>query len=194
MVSLAPDGQAVALDGIHLPGRCIIELAAVAAGDAPRPGETDPGIVEGGEQRAQEVAGGLQRGVEQDDHCANVYHKSLLYLVSHAFEDKPRIPLFRDGVPILGMEKFLRKDAELMALFKGENADLVISPNSKPVNSIDASTALHHGDFDDDGATVKATLRRILGDGVPKSGSISFQRSASSLRDSRVRADKAAGF
>lgn len=131
---------------------------------------------------------------EQDDHCANIYHKSLLYLVSHAFEDKPRIPLFREGVPILGMEKFLRKDAELMALFKGENASLVISPNNKPLNSIDASTSLHHGDFDDDSATVRATLRRILGDGAGKTEVISFQHSASSLRERRVRADKAAGF
>lgn len=131
---------------------------------------------------------------EQDDHCASIYHKSLLYLVSHAFEDQPRIPLFREGVPILGMEKFLRKDAELTALFKGENASLVISPNNKPLNSIDASTSLHHGDFDDDAATVRATLRRILGDGAGKSEVISFQRSASSLRERRVRADKAAGF
>lgn len=131
---------------------------------------------------------------EQDDHCANIYHKSLLYLVSHAFESKPRIPLFQEGVPILGMEKYLRKDAELAALFKGENASLVISPNNKPLNSIDASTALHHGDFDDDAATVRATLRRILGDGAGKSEVINFQRSASSLRERRVRADKAAGF
>ncbi|HWK51580.1 MAG TPA: hypothetical protein VNR40_16910, partial [Steroidobacter sp.] len=131
---------------------------------------------------------------EQDDHCANIYHKSLLYLVSHAFEDQPRIPLFREGVPVLGMEKYLRKDAELTALFKGDHASLVISPNSKPLNSIDASTALHHGDFDDDTATVKATLRRILDDGAGKSEIIKFQRSAASLRERRVRADKAAGF
>lgn len=136
----------------------------------------------------------LSDKAEQDDHCANIYHKSLLYLVSNSFEDQPRIPLFRDGVPILGMEKFLRKDAELAALFKGGNADLVISPNNKPANSVDASTSLCHGDFDDDGATVKATLRRILDDGAHKSGALNFQRSASSLRESRVRADKAAGF
>lgn len=136
----------------------------------------------------------LSDKAEQDDHCANIYHKSLLYLVSHAFEKEPRIPLFRDGEPILGMEKYLRKDAELQALFKSDNADLVISPNNKALNAIDASTALHHGDFDDDAATVRATLRRILGDGVPKTEAIKFQRSASSLRESRVRADKAAGF
>lgn len=136
----------------------------------------------------------LSDKAEQDDHCANIYHKSLLYLVSHSFEDKPRIPLFRGGVPILGMEKYLRADAELMALFKSGNADLVISPNNKPLNSIDAAASLHHGDFDDDDATVRATLRRILGDGVPKTEAIKFQRSAASLRESRVRADKAAGF
>lgn len=132
----------------------------------------------------------LSDKAEQDDNCANVYHKSLLYLVSHSFEDKPRIPLFRPGVPILGMEKYLREDAELVALFKSGNADLVVSPNNKPVNSIDAATSLHHGDFDDDSATVRATLRRIVGDTLPKNGAIKFQRSAASLRESRVRADR----
>jgi hypothetical protein len=31
---------------------------------------------------------------EQDDHCANIYHKSLLYLVSHAFRCSDRAPPF----------------------------------------------------------------------------------------------------
>ena len=31
---------------------------------------------------------------EQDDDCANIYHKSLLYLVSHAFEKELRKPWF----------------------------------------------------------------------------------------------------
>ena len=136
----------------------------------------------------------LSDKAEQDDHCANVYHKSLLYLVSHSFEDKPRIPLFRGGVPILGMEKYLRADKELMELFKSDNASLVVSPNSKPVNSVDAATALHHGDFDDDTATVRATLRRIIGDVLPTMAAIKFQRSAASLRESRIRADRGAGF
>jgi hypothetical protein len=136
----------------------------------------------------------LSDKAEQDDHCANVYHKSLLYLVSHAFEEKPRIPLFRPGVSILGMEKYLRADPDLVALFKGDNADLVISPNNKALNSADASTSLQHGGFDDDSATVRATLRRILGDEMPKTETaMKFQRSASSLRESRVRADRGAG-
>jgi hypothetical protein len=97
-------------------------------------------------------------------------------------------------VPILGMEKYLRTDKELMELFKGDNASLVVSPNNKPVNSVDAATALHHGDFDDDTATVRATLRRIIGDVLPTMAAIKFQRSAASLRESRIRADRGAGF
>ena len=52
----------------------------------------------------------LSDQAERDDHCANIYHKSLLYLVSHAFEATPRIPLVRDGVPIVGMEKHARTE------------------------------------------------------------------------------------
>jgi hypothetical protein len=92
------------------------------------------------------------------------------------------------------MEKHVRQDAELMSLFKGGTADWVISPNGKTLGSADASTSLQHGSFDDDDATVRATLRRILGDGVAKGGVIKFQRSAASLRESRVKADRAAGF
>ena len=51
---------------------------------------------------------------EQDDHCAHIYNKSLLYLVSNAFEDPARIPLFRDGVPILlGQVADAADDAEV---------------------------------------------------------------------------------
>ncbi len=40
----------------------------------------------------------LSDKAEQDDHCANIYHKSLLYLVSHSFEDEaahPAVPEWR---------------------------------------------------------------------------------------------------
>ena len=121
---------------------------------------------------------------EQDDHCANIYHKSLLYLVSNAFENKSRIPLFRDGVPILGMEKFLKKDAELVKLFQGAKADLVLAPNDAAAGSYNHSTASSHGSFDDDEATVKATLARILNQQTEKM-EFTFNRSDSSLRDRR---------
>ncbi len=101
---------------------------------------------------------------ERDDDCANIYHKSLLYLVSDAFEDPPRIPLVRDGVPILGMDKFVRQDAELVTQL-GRN--WVRAPNALPVGSPDASGARRHVDFHTDPATLQATLARMLaGDAV----------------------------
>ena len=64
---------------------------------------------------------------EQDDNCANIYHKSLLYLVSHAFEKELRKPWFRDadGEPMLGMEKFVKKLPE-----RDRPKEWVLSPNA----------------------------------------------------------------
>ncbi len=98
---------------------------------------------------------------EQDDTCARIYHKSLLYLVSHAFEARLRRPSLRksedDGSePLLGMAKFVER------LPKSERpSDWVLAPNAR--SGRDASTATAHGDFDDDQATLQATLARILG-------------------------------
>src|SRR5690606_4075885 len=47
---------------------------------------------------------------EQDDSCAGVYHKSLLYLVAHAFEQQARSWIDRrlsQGTPIAGMARFI---------------------------------------------------------------------------------------
>lgn len=104
----------------------------------------------------------LNDKAEQDDNCARIYNKSLLYLVSNAFEDKARIPLFRDGTPILGMQKFIERDAALTALFNGGGAELVLAPNDQPQGSPGASQARHHGDFDDDPSTVHATFARLV--------------------------------
>lgn len=126
----------------------------------------------------------LKDKAEQDDNCANVYNKSLLYLVSNAFEKKLRSPLKKDGQPILGMDKFVSKHAALPDLIKQGKVEYVLAPNEDAIGSITASCASHHGDFDDDTATVKATLARILGrDKV--TADLQFARSASSLRDKR---------
>ena len=98
---------------------------------------------------------------EQDDHVGRIYNKSLLYLVSRAFEERA----FGPGTPLAGMEKGLAGDAELTALFTGGAADLVFSPNSEPEGSIRASRSAAHGAFDDDAATVRALVRRILESG-----------------------------
>ena len=120
---------------------------------------------------------------EQDDNCAKIYNKSLLYLVAHAFEKDPRIPLIRpDGSPIMGMEKFISSDPELAALFgrKGQpGVDWVRSPNTEAVGSANAARSTHHGDFDDDDATVRSTLARILDRDSTKT-EISFKSTAQS--------------
>jgi Papain family cysteine protease len=130
----------------------------------------------------------LSDEAERGDHCANIYHKSLLYLVSNAFEDQPRI--IQRGEPLLGMERFLTRrfdtvDDETAAVFANGKADLVLAPNTAPPASRDASAARHHGDFDDDGATVGSTLARIL-DGKAPAIDFAFPRSASALRDQRL--------
>ncbi|MDC8759924.1 C1 family peptidase [Janthinobacterium fluminis] len=101
---------------------------------------------------------------EQDDNCAGIYNKSLLYLVSNAFERIYRKPLERpDGEPLLGMEKFIRRDAALEQLFASGAADWVRSPNTAPPGQENAAQAVRHGDFDDDSATLRATIARITG-------------------------------
>jgi hypothetical protein len=83
------------------------------------------------------------------------------------------------------MEKFVRADAELSALFKNDKADWVRSPNTAVDGSPIHSTARHHGDFDDDKPTVLATLARILGHGASQAP-FEFARTPSSLRARRL--------
>jgi alpha-beta hydrolase superfamily lysophospholipase len=117
----------------------------------------------------------LSDAVEQDDHCAHIYHKSLLYLVSNAFEAKPRIPLFRDGVPLLGMAKFVSAWSGARAFFGSGKAEWIKAPNSQTMGDKDASRALSHAGFDDDEATVKATLARVLGKASFETAHVQFK-------------------
>ncbi|MFY8118975.1 MAG: C1 family peptidase [Roseateles sp.] len=125
----------------------------------------------------------LDDATEQDDHCAQLYNKSLLYLVSHAFEARQRIPGLQAGTPLLGLQHCIEADAELAALFgKGGRARLVLAPDK---GRAPLSSARHHGDFDDDPDTVRSTFARILDAKPAQLGAISFGRSASSLREQR---------
>ncbi|MFI0606274.1 MAG: C1 family peptidase [Anaerolineae bacterium] len=102
---------------------------------------------------------------EQDDDCAGIYHKSLLYLVSRAFE-APRSDGAPNGTPLLGMARFVKADAELSKLFHenaGGRMTWTRAPNLEDIGSPLASRAQHHGDFDNDPATLRATLAYILG-------------------------------
>jgi hypothetical protein len=106
--------------------------------------------------------------------------------VSNAFESRVRIPVFRDGVPILGMEKFIRDDADLKKLFKLAKAEWIRSPNAE-AGTDRHSTASSHGGFDDDSPTVRSTLNRITAQVTVEAGApMRFPRTASSLSDTRA--------
>lgn len=112
---------------------------------------------------------------EQDDHCAHIYHKSLLYMVSNALEN-------RIGEPLLGMEKYVNEDKELLKLFTKPYAHWVKAPKNY------ISDAKHHGDFDDDWQTVVSTLKNIIKpDRLRKKKELifNFNRSSASLNDRR---------
>ena len=103
---------------------------------------------------------------ERDDKVGP-YGKSLLYLVSNAFEGER-------GVPLLGMQFFLSKDQDLTDLFNQQlpsgHPALVIAgqhaniPQSQmtPDQKFSVSESESHGGFDNDPATLNSVLRRIL--------------------------------
>ena len=140
----------------------------------------------------------LKDGAEQGDDCADIYHKSLLYLVSNSLEESLRIPLVRDGEPLLGMEKFILRDPlfevdatevrrgnpPTVPLFSSDQATWIRTPNGLPVGSPDASEARCHEAFDDDERTVKATLARILAL-KPPPDKLNFTASVSTLANRR---------
>ena len=94
------------------------------------------------------------------------------------------VPLFCDGTPILGMEKFIQQDGAIMEHLQAEHCNWTTAPNTSPLGSPIASTARHHGDFDDDRHTVQATIARILG-AEQAAEAMEFPHSASSLQDRR---------
>ena len=85
--------------------------------------------------------------LEKDDTVTALYHKSLLYLVSNAFERQKERPL-------LGMQKFARD-----VLRVGELPRIHYSNGA--TGSITRSTT--HGGFDNDVYTLNHILKRVLG-------------------------------
>lgn len=92
----------------------------------------------------------------------SVYHKSLLYLVSRAFE-RPG-PEDDAEVPLVGMAHFAEKKIDGLSFAEAVEevgGDLVWSPDaSSPRSRSDSSS---HGGFDDDSATMTSVLLRLLG-------------------------------
>ena len=83
--------------------------------------------------------------------AALLYKRSLLYLISNAFEGAR-------GVPVLGMERFFNRD---VAPTLPPNYTVRVAPSSG------ASGAVRHGDFDDDKKTRAAVIAHMLGQAVP---------------------------
>ena len=119
----------------------------------------------------------LDDTTERADNCAEIYHKSLLYLVSDAFENQSRVPLIQpEGEPLLGMDHFVSKSnglqvgeasTSIASWLQQNGCDWVKSPNGQPAGSPDAATAKHHGDFSADQAVLLATIARIAGAPAP---------------------------
>ncbi len=89
----------------------------------------------------------LKDKLELDDDVASAYRKSLLYLVSNAFENTKE-------KPILGMEKF-KNDI----VFSRKKPTMIYSNG---INGTTRSTS--HGGFDNDTHTMNHILKRILKD------------------------------
>jgi Papain family cysteine protease len=97
----------------------------------------------------------LRDTIERQDTCMNIYHRSLLYLVSNAFEHGR-------NAPILGMEAFVKK---LPTLSKrpapAQVWDWIAAPTSAG-DLAERSSSTSHGGFDDDEDTRVAVIERIV--------------------------------
>lgn len=125
----------------------------------------------------------LSDKAERDDNTGKIYNKSLLYLVANALEAEFH-PLRWGwhGMPLLGMDRFVKADSELKGLFKDKAASHSLAPNSSSGKK--GSRATSHGAFDDDTSTVKGTIARILGSSKSASH-LNFASSAA--RSERIR-------
>ena len=101
----------------------------------------------------------MKKDFEKNDTCLNIYHKSLLYLIFHAFEDK-------NPTPILGLEESIRGNSDLARIMglsvAPANAEVIWS-KSPTLNGCSATQAISHGDFSSDATTLNSILRRVLG-------------------------------
>jgi len=89
----------------------------------------------------------LRDGLEQDDNVAKIYRKSLLYMVSNAFEREQE-------KPILGMYKFRDKVQHVRILPQFLYSDGLQGQRTRSTS---------HGGFDNDVYTMNHILQMILG-------------------------------
>ena len=104
---------------------------------------------------AKMVVYNLTDNLEQDDNVAFLYRKSLLYLVSNAFEEK-------QGESLLGMQTF----SQVVEKAKPGVLEFVYSHGPSENSARTASES--HGGFDNDPHTMNDLLRGILGKKTPE--------------------------
>ena len=92
----------------------------------------------------------LDKDLELGDTVTPVYRKSLLYLVSNAFEEQR-------GEPILGMQKF---ENASQGVDTQKNLAIKTSDGRSAKRNTTSKT---HGGFDNDEATMNSVLRAVLG-------------------------------
>ena len=93
----------------------------------------------------------LNEKLELDDNVGQVYRKSLLYLVSRAFEEKIDPP-----ESLLGMQLYSKK------LEKPDSAHLFFHYSDGPGKKNASTTSTSHGGFDNDPATMNSVLKTVL--------------------------------
>jgi Caspase domain len=116
-------------------------------------------IVKDGPGVGKLVMYSMKEPFEKADNCDSLYHKSLLYLIFYALEDKRQ-------TAILGLEECVWQDSELKALFGlggGEAKAQAIWSETPVSTGLNACRALSHGAFDDDASTMCSVLRHVLG-------------------------------
>jgi hypothetical protein len=124
----------------------------------------------------------MNKDREQDDNCAFVYRKSLLYLIHFALEEKRE-------TPILGLEISLRGNDDLKRMFGLGGAggtpigEVIWSKTTAAAPPRGRSESTSHGGFDNDAATLDSVLRRILDrDDIP----LSFKQAGSLTPETAV--------
>jgi hypothetical protein len=91
----------------------------------------------------------LDEKSELQDSVAKIYRKSLLYLVSRAYERKGEV------VPLMGMAKYLKQLPT-----EGVNSRIRHYDNSSTPHK---TTSIHHGEFDNNEQAMNSLLEVILG-------------------------------
>jgi hypothetical protein len=104
----------------------------------------------------------MDEEAEKDDDLIEpvgvpVYGKSLLYLVSNAFEPESK------NADILGLDERFRTDAAITGLFKPAGAHRLEFSHAKGKPHNPATHARMHGCFDNDDATMRSVLETITG-------------------------------